>query len=131
MTDYVRKLDLEEFAAELADRVPDKSDLTDRAVVNALWKVMESDLRGYAVQNGMGRIKAVSAESGRSLDSVNPNPQYIQREGVALEKAALARLPVERGDRTKWDYSLFNHNRRVWELFNLWVRYLRDPRSLR
>lgn len=124
---YVSKKDLKEFADELRDRVP-TADLASQRVIDGLWEIMSEDLRRYASQNNMPRIGAVSAESGRSLDGVNPVPPYIQREGVALDRDALARLPID--NRERWQYSLFRHDEKLWSLFSLWVRYLRDPRSI-
>lgn len=128
MSRYVEKRNLQAFADELRDRVPDMAHLATKEVVDALWNVLKGDLRGYVLRKGMGRVGAISAESGYSLDGVNPVPPYIQKEGVALDKAALARLPID--NTRRWEYSLFRHNEEVWSLFSLWIRYLRDPRSL-
>lgn len=127
MTTYVKESDLRQFARELARRVPEMKHLNDQRTIQKLWKVMTEDLHRYAINNGMGRVDAVSAESGYALTgSVNPIPPYIQREGVALDRQALVRLPL---DSERWQYSLFGYNEDVWSLFHLWLQYLRDPRA--
>lgn len=112
---YLRRSDMAAFAGD-----------TSQKVVSALWEILTTELPRYARSKGWPRIQMRSAETAESLD-VAYIPPSVQAEGVAIARSSLENLPVEEPER--WEFSFFQHDEELWDLFRRWVRYLKQRDS--